>query len=263
MNIAVFTPYGSHSHESRAAYLFASYLRHEGSDVLQICCNGAFERCDRFRENELKGRREFGKCTSCIADQHFLASSVNIDSVDVSTYMTADMLKEAARLTSSAEAEELFNLEYRDIKVFDICRGSFEARFGKVDGRYSTLQLESLRGLVKVSVAALAVAGAVAADTDADFMIIPGGNDLLSRAFSIRAEACGRQVVLVKAEEKSSSLWAVPLYGNSEGIEVPDNSTHFAGKNYNEWPEDLKKGFEEVCLTLEMIDPQLELPFSA
>ncbi len=127
MKLAIFSPYGSFQRESGLMYLVANYLDKQGGDVAQIRCDGAVPACGRDKKHQ-SGRTPFA-CLQCMGEQKALAQWANIKSRDLSSYIVPDDALKSAQWISSISKSDLLRIEFRGVRLWDVCEKEFPARW--------------------------------------------------------------------------------------------------------------------------------------
>ncbi len=127
MKLAIFSPYGSFHRESGLMYLVANYLDKQGGDVAQLRCDGALPACGRDKKHQ-SGRTPFS-CLQCMGEQKALAQWSNIKSRDLSSYIVPDDALKSAQWISSIGKADLFRIEFRGVRLWDVCEREFQARW--------------------------------------------------------------------------------------------------------------------------------------
>jgi len=127
MKLAIFSPYGSFQRESGLMYLVANYLDKQGGDVAQIRCDGAVPACGRDKKHQ-SGRTPFA-CLQCMGEQKALAQWASIKSRDLSSYIVPDDALKSAQWISSISKGDLLRIEFRGVRLWDVCEKEFHARW--------------------------------------------------------------------------------------------------------------------------------------
>lgn len=127
MKLAIFSPYGSFHRESGLMYLVANYLDKQGGDVAQLRCDGALPACGRDRKHQ-SGRTPFS-CLQCMGEQKALAQWATIKSRDLSSYIVPDDALKSAQWISSIGKADLYRIEFRGVRLWDVCENEFQARW--------------------------------------------------------------------------------------------------------------------------------------
>jgi hypothetical protein len=146
MKLAIFSPYGSFHRESGLVYLVANYLDKQGGDVAQLRCDGALPACGRDKKHP-SGRTPFA-CLQCMGEQKALAQWANIKSRDLSSYIVPDDALKSAQWISSISKADLYRIEFRGTRLWDVCEKEFQARWSiESQEKISPTQERDLRAL--------------------------------------------------------------------------------------------------------------------
>ncbi len=208
MKIGVFSPYGTFSQESGLIYLLANYLKSSGTNTFQLRCNGFFPVCDRDSESGWK--RTMLSCPSCARDQRSFAEWANIDSTELSMYLSPREVEQSYRFIADAKVAELLTLQYGPLSLFDACQQSFRTRFG-----YDTADIKNkahVQYLQKAELGALRMCLATRRffnNVEPTCILLAGGRDYLSQAFSAASQLSSRSVALFqwRIEERSVRIY--------------------------------------------------------
>lgn len=183
MKLAIFSPYGSFYRESGLMYLVANYLDKQGGDVAQLRCDGALPACGRDKK-QLSGRSPFS-CLGCMAEQKGLAQWAGIKSRDLSSYIVPDDALKSSQWISSIGRSDLFRIEFRGTRLWDVCEGEFRARW-KLDEsleRITRAQEQDLRSLYVSYVHTLVSAERFIASWKPTLNFVAVAGDPLSHAY--------------------------------------------------------------------------------
>ena len=127
MKLAIFSPYGSFHRESSLMYLVANYLDKQGGDVAQLRCDGALPACGRDKKHQT-GRTPFS-CLQCMGEQKALAQWSGIKSLDISSFIVPDDALKSAQWISSIGRSDLYRIEFRGVRLWDVCEQEFRSRW--------------------------------------------------------------------------------------------------------------------------------------
>ncbi|MEY4669867.1 MAG: hypothetical protein RL518_2566 [Pseudomonadota bacterium] len=146
MKLAIFSPYGSFHRESGLMYLVANYLDKQGGDVVQVRCDGALPACGRDRKHQ-SGRTPFA-CLACMGEQKALAQWASIKGRDLSSYIVPDDALKSAQWISSIGKADLYRIEFRGVRLWDVCEKEFQTRWNIESlEKISSAQERDLRAL--------------------------------------------------------------------------------------------------------------------
>lgn len=127
MKLALFSPYGTMHREGGLMYLVANYLAKQGADVAQLRCDGALPRCGRDKKHP-GGRTPFS-CLECMGEQRALAVWAGVRSREMSSFITPEDLSTSAAWISSVSGGDLSRIEFRGIRLWDVCEDEFRSRW--------------------------------------------------------------------------------------------------------------------------------------
>lgn len=183
MKLAIFSPYGSFYRESGLMYLVANYLDKQGGDVAQLRCDGALPACGRDKK-QVSGRAPFS-CLGCMAEQKGLAQWAGINSRDLSSYVIPDDALKSAQWISSIGRADLFRIEFRGVRLWDVCEEEFRARWklGESLDQISGAQEQDLRSLYVSYVRALVSSERFLASWKPTLSFVAAARDPLSHAY--------------------------------------------------------------------------------
>lgn len=146
MKLAIFSPYGSFSRENGFMYLVANYLDKQGGEVVQLRCDGAVPACGRDKKHPT-GRTPFS-CLQCMGEQKSLAQWAGINSRDLSSYILPDDSLKSAQWISAIGKADLYRIEFRGVRLWDVCEQEFQARWNlEAADQLSMAQEMDLRAL--------------------------------------------------------------------------------------------------------------------
>ena len=183
MKLAIFSPYASFYRESGLMYLVANYLDKQGGDVTQLRCDGALPACGRDKKQQ-SGRTPFS-CLQCMGEQKALAQWAGINSRDLSTYVVPDDALKSAQWISSISRSDLFRIEFRGVRLWDVCEAEYLARWN-LEGSLNDLskvQEQDLRLLYVSYVHTLVSSERFLASWKPNLNFVVASHDPLSQAY--------------------------------------------------------------------------------
>jgi hypothetical protein len=205
MTVGILTPFAGRHEESGLLYLVANYLRHTSSaagqaiDLIQLRCNGLFSVCDRDADRDWK--RGMHSCLSCAQDQGEHAAWSSVLTVEASPLLPAEVAESTKRFSALLPSAELLGVVYEGHPLFEIWRGSFEARFGSIKPDLSNKQHEKfVRRLVLSTTRMLEVAKRFNNKFQPVLSCVVGCNDYITRAFVAQSALQGRTVATFRWE---------------------------------------------------------------
>jgi hypothetical protein len=186
MKLAIFSPYGSFHRESGLMYLVANYLDKQGGDVAQLRCDGALPACGRDRKHQ-SGRTPFS-CLQCMGEQKALAQWATIKSRDLSSYIVPDDALKSAQWISSISKADLYRIEFRGVRLWDVCEKEFQARWN-IDSleTISSAQERDLRALYVSYVHTVVSSERFIASWKPTLNFVVGSTDPLAQAYLSQA----------------------------------------------------------------------------
>lgn len=181
-----------------ANYLNASRMMY-GVEVTQLRCNGIFSVCDRDSERDWK--RGLHSCLSCMHDQRELAAWSGIPTVDISTFLTPEVIEDTRRWLMTIPAALLPTIRLGTRELMGICRESFRLRFGVNDPDFKNVAHEQFLRRLMVGVARMiqASAGYIRA-AGPTLHFVAGGRDAITASYISEVKRSGEQVVLFRWE---------------------------------------------------------------
>ncbi len=182
MKLAIFSPYGSFHRESGLMYLVANYLDKQGGDVAQLRCDGALPACGRDKKHQ-SGRTPFS-CLQCMGEQKALAQWATIKSRDLSSYIVPDDALKSAQWISSIGKGDLFRIEFRGIRLWDVCESEFQTRWNIESlEKISSAQERDLRALYVSYVHTVVSTERFLASWKPTLNFVVGSSDPLAQAY--------------------------------------------------------------------------------
>lgn len=198
MRVLVHVPFASSSQEAGIVFLLANYLRkHPGGEVAitQLQCNGVFAMCDRDAERNWK--RGIHSCLSCIRDQRSYGQWGELESDQLSKYLTDDDITRTKRWVQRMSAEQLPTAEFDGVELGPLWLGSFSARFGAAQYEPQNKLHEPTARRFSVGAARMLLASRRLLTRHVpDALFIAGGDDFLTRTLSEVAKA--QQIPVVR-----------------------------------------------------------------
>jgi hypothetical protein len=205
MKLAIFSPYGSFHRESGLMYLVANYLDKQGGDVAQLRCDGALPACGRDKKHE-SGRTPFS-CLQCMGEQKALAQWANIKSRDLSSYIVPDDVLKSAQWISSIGRPDLFRIEFRGVRLWEVCEQEFQARWNIESlEKISPLQERDLRALYVSYVHTVVSSERFIASWKPTLNFVVGSADPLAKAYLSQVRRGGGDAAVFAYDATTESI---------------------------------------------------------
>jgi len=205
MKLAIFSPYGSFHRESGLMYLVANYLDKQGGDVAQVRCDGALPACGRDKKHQ-SGRTPFA-CLQCMGEQKALAQWANIKGRDLSSYIVPDDALKSAQWISSIGKADLYRIEFRGIRLWDVCEKEFQARWNIESlEKISSAQERDLRALYVSYVHTVVSSERFISSWKPTLHFIVGSTDPLAQAYLSQASRAGGEVAIFSYNAADESI---------------------------------------------------------
>ncbi|MEN9846588.1 MAG: hypothetical protein RIS36_1735 [Pseudomonadota bacterium] len=205
MKFAIFSPYGSFYRESGLMYLVANYLDKQGGDVAQLRCDGALPACGRDKKHH-SGRTPFS-CLQCMGEQKALAQWSNIKARELSSYIVPDDALKSAQWISSIGKGDLCRIEFRGIRLWDVCEQEFQARW-KIESleKISPAQERDLRALYVSYVHTVVSGERFIASWKPTLSFVVGSTDPLTQAYLSQVRRSEGEAALFSYDATSESI---------------------------------------------------------
>lgn len=262
-NIGIFTPYGPFGQESGLLYLLASHLAQQSHEIVQLRCNGVFATCER--DSETNWRRDFSQCFQCIADQQHLQRWSGIRYLDLSQYVTPELVEQSRRVLNSLTSKQLGCAVYDGLDISALARPAFQRRLGNVEYDADNKRHEQvLRTLIGTTIRMYAAGNIYLEQVGPDYLLLPRSSDILtstlaSSALKYKTELVtfrwdvNARAVIIKREQSGKEMMSELVLDGVANMRA-DRST---------WPPELIKVLDEIAGFLELQEPQLSLPIAS
>ena len=205
MKLAIFSPYGSFHRESGLMYLIANYLDKQGGDVAQVRCDGALPACGRDKKHQ-SGRTPFA-CLQCMGEQKALAQWANIKGRELSSYIVPDDALKSAQWISSIGKTDLYRIEFRGIRLWDVCEKEFQARWNIESlEKISSAQERDLRALYVSYVHTVVSSERFISSWKPTLNFVVGSTDPLAQAYLSQASRAGGEVAIFSYNAADESI---------------------------------------------------------
>ncbi len=263
MSIVILSPYGLASEETGLLSILSAYLQQGPYQVSQLFCNGLFSLCDR--DGDHGWRRGLRTCFGCIREQKSVADWSGVACEELSGFLSPEDIQESKSWALTLRDKNLESAEFKGVGVFDLCRGSFQYRYGsEVPDVNNVRQIETLRRLMVSSVRMLLASQAYLKQRRPASAFIAGGNDFITASFGSAASTAGCEVVPFRWD----------LTGRSVRISHPKSEKEYEcplvfedvtslRRDARTWPRELLRVLDEILLFLEVTKSQIELPLAA
>ncbi len=215
MKLSVFSPYGSFHRESGLLYLVANYLDKQGADVLQLRCDGALPACGRDKKYST-GRTPFS-CLQCSGEQSALAQWAGVRSRVVSAALTPEDVLESAKWISAVSSKELDRLEFRGVRLWEVCRREVLERWDvETVAALSAAQERDLRNLYLSYVHTVVSSERFITTWKPTLSFVPMSQDVLSNAYLSQVRRLGGEAALFSYLPEEESILVESLSNGSQ-----------------------------------------------
>jgi hypothetical protein len=205
MKLAIFSPHGSFHRESGLMYLVANYLDKQGGDVAQLRCDGALPACGRDRSHQ-SGRTPFA-CLQCMGEQKALVQWANIKGRDLSSYIVPDDVLKSAQWISSIGKADLFRIEFRGVRLWEVCEQEFQARWNIESlEKVSSAQERDLRALYVSYVHTVVSSERFIASWKPTLSFVVGSSDPLAQGYLSQVRRVGGEAALFSYDTTNESI---------------------------------------------------------
>jgi hypothetical protein len=174
-----------------------------------------------------------------------------------------DDVRESKEWISSVATSRLLSLRYEDVPLFDLCAGSFRARFGVELPDLDAAEHEPvLRRLMLAAVRMCMAARRFDSDRDADLVLVAGGNDVITKTYLRQAAGTSRPVS-VFAWDMSGRMMTVthPHHRETYSCTVFVQGGSTMRTDPATWPSEIRATVEGLINFLGLRGTQLSLPF--
>jgi hypothetical protein len=205
MKLAIFSPYGSFHRESGLMYLVANYLDKQGGDVAQLRCDGALPACGRDKKQQ-GGRTPFS-CLQCMGEQKALAQWADLKGRDISSYIVPDDALKSAQWISSIGKADLYRIEFRGVRLWDVCEKEFQARWNiESIEKISPAQERDLRALYVSYVHTVVSSERFIASWKPTLHFVVGSTDPLAQAYLSQVRRSEGEAALFSYDASNESI---------------------------------------------------------
>ncbi len=246
MTITFFSPYGPLNKESGFMYMIARYIGASYGDVCQLKCNGLFTMCNRDCMVSLK--RNFLTCGSCMASQDALSSWACIAKDDLSKYLYAKDLKYIKQELLLVPDNELTNVFYEDLNIYNLCKDSFSDFLGE-----STPDINNKKNLQLIKKIMLSSIKAIQAikiyyDTiNPKLFFISSGNDFITKSFLEFLKITHKNSIVVSWNNDTNMFHIVNLNsGECKRYEIYIENIVCFRNDYTTWPEEFLNMLNDI-----------------
>jgi general stress protein CsbA len=264
MRIIGFSPFGSASQETGIIYLLMRYLREVHPGVAQLKCNGLFPLCERDQLGS--GVRNLLSCTTCIQEQKVLARWSDVESLELSRYLTADDLELARSWMLQNSTESLMRAKFNDLTPFALAEELFYQRLQMRELDLKNIQHSQLLKRVVLSVlhALLASRRFVAIVRPDISLVAASGRDYISSSFVLQSEKASRPVAFCRWEAATRSV-AIRRTGSEQSFQcsISFENFHRMRADVKSWSGELVGILDELLSYLQIPMDQVILPIAA
>lgn len=205
MKLALFSPYGSFHQEGGLLYLVANYIDKQGGDVVQLRCDGALPACGRDKKH-LNGRTPFS-CLQCMGEQRALSQWAGVKSRDLSSFIIPDDAQKSTQWIASVTKDELSRVEFRGVRLWDVCAEEFGARW-EVESlaALTPAQERDLRTLYVAYVHTVVSSERFISTFKPTLNFIVSANDPLSQAYLLQLKKSGIEAAIFSYDQGTESI---------------------------------------------------------
>jgi len=215
MRLALFSPYGSFHREAGLLYLVANYLDKQGGEVVQLRCDGALSACGRDKKH-IGGRSPFA-CLQCLGEQSALSQWAGVRSRDVSSFIAPEDVTQSSKWISSVAREELDRLEFRGIRLWEMCSNEFAARWGAAQvSSLTPTQEQSVRALFVSYVHAVVASERFLASWKPTLSFAISQSDLISNAYLSQLRRSGGEAAIFTFNSQEESIVVESLHSGAK-----------------------------------------------
>lgn len=254
MDITFFSPYGTLSKESGFMYMLARYVGLFYEDIYELKCNGLFTICNR---DYLVGeKRNFLSCAKCMACQDALSSWAGIKNVELSKYLKAEVLRYIKKEFLLVPDNELQNVFYEDLNIYDLCKDSFVNFFDSENP--SIENKKNLQLTKKIMLSAIKIIEAIKTyyiNEKPSMFFISSSKDFLTTCAYEYLKLTGKKYILVDWSEEKNTFSIT----NSSKQEVKqyeiyiDSIVHYRN-DCATWPEEFINMLYDVANFVDLGD---------
>lgn len=262
MAITFFSPYGTLIKESGFMYMFARYINAFCGDVYQLKCNGLFTICNR--DCLVKDKRNFLTCGNCIACQNELATWACIDSHEISKCLRADILRYIKKEFLLVPDDELNNVYYEDLNIYELCKGSFVSFLGSESPDITnkrTLQL--VKKIMLSSIKTVEAIKTYYANFNPHLFFIASSNDFLTNSVLGYLRSTNRKFVEIEWNDEKNVFSIIS--SNKQELKqyeiFIDSIVHFRN-DFTTWPEEFINMLNDVAEFVELKNKEVDEVFS-
>ena len=205
MRLAVFAPFGLLHREAGLMLLLANYLHKNGSEAIQLRCDGAQRAC--ARDAVSGGMRTPFSCSQCMSEQSALAQWAGVKSRALSSCLGPEDVAQARAWLAGVSSDALFRAEFRGESLWEQCQEQFLARWNLEGGQEIGPEQEAnLRDLFASHVQVRVASERFLAATKPTLHFVAGGKEGASRAYLLEARKFGGDVATFSCDEESESI---------------------------------------------------------
>ncbi len=262
MAITFFSPYGLLVKESGFMYLLARYIGAFYESTYQLKCNGLFTICNR--DCAVNQRRSLLSCASCIASQESLSNWACMESDDLSKYLSAKALKYIKQELLLVPDNELMNVSYEDLNVYELCKGSFKTFLGEESPDIRNKKnLQLAKKIMLSSLKAIEAIKTYYSIENPELFFISSGNDFITKSFLEFLKITNKNFIEV-TWDNNANLFNI-VNGNSKKArqyEIYIDDIVCFRNDYTTWPKEFTDMLDDVIdfVGLNVVE-QMELKF--
>ncbi len=204
MKLALFAPFGLLHREAGLMFLLANYLHRNGSEVVQLRCDGAQRAC--ARDSATGGVRTPFSCSPCMAEQAELAQWAGVKARPLSSCLVPEDVAQTRAWLAGIGSDALFRAEFRGESLWDQCQAQFLERWQLQGGQeISSEQETNLRDLFAAHVQVRVGTERFLAAVKPTLHFVAGGGENASRAYLLEARKFGGDVAVFTHDDESGS----------------------------------------------------------
>jgi len=262
MRITVHAPFGALSQEAGVIFMLANYLRSLFPAVVQLKCNGVLSYCDRGGEENRQ--RGFDTCFRCMQDQLSLARWAGISSEPLSQRLLPGEIEATRRLVLHTPTEKLPELVFEELPLLELCRASFQSRFGVSQPDFHNKNHEQVLRRMMLAAARMCVAvKRFNREFMPDISLVAGGWDLISRSLVDVCRRDGYQAAVFRWDFEGGGINIV--HPRTHQVLVSDlllDGIASMRPDISTWPSELVNITGEILAFLDISDTQMTLPIA-
>ncbi len=242
--------------------LIGNYLRRMFPEVFKLRCNGMFSSCDR--DGEQGWKRTLTSCIRCCAEQSEFSRWGGLSDRDLSGYIQPDEIVASRRWIVQMSQPELMVAEYQGQNLFELCRGSWQTRFGNVQPDPQNRSHDQvLRSLLIATLRARIACDRLLDQENPNLTLVANGTDFLSASYLVSARAKKSDAALFQWDLNKRSVRIVhPRSDNSVFCPLILEGLSSMRSDPATWSPDLIAILSELLTFLDISENQFKLPLA-